>query len=150
MTDKKLIQLVTEAVALDRQIKDLTIELKAKKEALTAEAEGRTEEQAATEGGGWSWEGRGEDGCIARVTAPGPTLKASIDGEGKTIEKIREAAGPHFGRLFLQAPKYKLVAGFRDEAASLLGRTAARLLKLVTTESRPQVAFETKNGEAGA
>lgn len=150
MNDKKLSELVTAAVNLDRQIKLLTSELKGMKETLTTEAESRPEERAATDGGGWSWEGKGSDGCVARVTMPGPALKASIDGEGDAIDKVRVLAGSHFGRLFMQAPKYKLVAGFREEAESLLGRAAGKLVKLVTTKGRPQVAFETKNGEAGA
>lgn len=79
------------------------------------------------------------------MTKPGDALKPSIDGEGKAIEKIREVCGVHFSRLFLQAPKWKLVANFRDEAQSLLGKSAGKLLKLVSKATPTSVSFETKD-----
>jgi hypothetical protein len=148
MNNVKLMKMIDEALALDRDIREKNEQLKALKSCLATEAEGREEEQAATDGGGWSWTMQGETGCACRVTQPAPSLKSDIDGEGRTIEKIREAAGPHFQRLFQQAPKYRLIPGFREEAASLLGRAAAKLVKLCTTSSSPKVQFETKPEES--
>jgi hypothetical protein len=148
MHDGKLMELIDQAVELDRDIREKTEELKGLKSRIAQEAASRDGEQLATDGGGWSWTMQGERGCLCRVTAPAPTLKSEIDGEGKTIEKVREAAGPHFAKLFQQAPKYKLIPGFREEAQGLLGRAAAKLIKLCTTTSSPRVSFETKPEEA--
>lgn len=149
MNDQKLSLLVAQAVSLDREIAEQQEELKRLKTQLVAEAVTREDEQAPTVGGGWSVTFEGADGCIARVTKPGETLKSCIDGEGKTIERVRAAAGPAFGRLFLQAPKWKLVPNFRVEAAALLAGKAGKLLRLVSTEGQVKVAFETKESQEG-
>lgn len=144
MNEIKLRTLVTEACATDREIakfKDMLDEMKAR---IKAEAETRTEEHVATDGGGWSWTFEGTDGNIVRVTTPGDALKPSIDGEGKAIEKVRELAGNHFSRLFLQAPKWKLIPNFREETQALLGKAAGKLIKLVSKASQVTVSFETK------
>jgi len=145
MKESKLQNLVTEACELDRQISDMTEALKGMKAELVTEAETREDDQVATDGGGWSVTFEGLDGNICRVTKPGDALKPSIDGEGKAIEKIREASGVHFSRLFQQAPKWKLVPNFRDEAASLLGKAAGKLIKLVSKSTTTSVSFETKD-----
>lgn len=147
MNERKLRALIDETVALDRQIEELDLQLKERKRLLVQEAESRTDEHTSTDGGGWSWRCEGESGCAVTVSQPCPSLRAKIDGEGKTITKIREAAGAHFSRLFEQAPSYKLIPAFREEALGLLGRGASKLIKLVTTESAPRVAFETKKIE---
>ena len=144
MNDQKLREAVTQACRLDRKIALLKEMLDVSKKQLISEAEGRAEERTPTEGGGWSWTAEGTDGNICRVTSPGDALKSSIDGEGKAIEKVREAAGLHFGRLFLQAPKWKPVENFRKEAADLLGKGAGKLIKLVTKSCQTSVSFETK------
>jgi hypothetical protein len=145
MKESKLQNLVTEACELDRQISDMTEALKGMKAELVMEAETREEDQVATDGGGWSVTFDGLDGNICRVTKPGDALKPAIDGEGKAIEKIREASGVHFSRLFQQAPKWKLVPNFRDEASSLLGKAAGKLIKLVSKSTTTSVSFETKD-----
>lgn len=144
MTPAKLRSEVTRAVQLDRQIADLTDELKQLKASLLHEAGTRPEEHVATDGGGWTWTAEGSDGCIARVTAPAPSLKSKIDGEGKAIEKIRSAAGRFFDKLFKATLAYKPVDNFRTEAEALLDRQAGKLIRLCETESSPKVAFETK------
>jgi hypothetical protein len=145
MTDTKLKALVAEAVALDRDVSEKTDRLKALKAQLVAEAEGRPEEYTATDGGGASWQMQGNDGCLARVSFPSPTLKAKIDGEGKAWDKIKAIVGPAALRLFAPAVTYKLLPEFRDLATSQLPAADARkLIKLVTTESAPRVSFETK------
>jgi hypothetical protein len=146
MKDGKLQELVTVACMKDREISDLTEELKVIKAQLIAEAETRVEDQTPTEGGGWSVTFEGVDGNVCRVTAPGDALKPSIDGEGKAIEKVRDAAGVHFQRLFQQAPKWKLVPNFREESAALLGKAAPKLIKLCTKGTSTSVSFETKDG----
>lgn len=144
MTNSKLSVLVTESVQLDRKIAELTDHLKRLKAALITEAESRQEEHVPTDGGGASWTAEGSDGCIARVTFPGPSLKSKIDGEGKAIEKIKAAAGKLFDRLFRPAVSYRPVENFRAEVESLMGKGAPKLVRLVESESSPKVAFETK------
>lgn len=145
MKEQKLKVLVTEACTLDREIAGMTEKLKGLKSELVTEAQSREEDQVKTDGGGWSVTFEGTDGNVCRVTTPGDALKPSIDGEGKAIEKIRSACGVHFSRLFLQAPKWKLAANFREEAQSLLGKSAGKLIKLVSKATTPSVSFETKD-----
>ena len=149
MTDAKLSTLVAEAVELDRNIREGQERLKDLKALLAAEAESRAEEATPTEGGGTSIEFAGADGCIARVTTAGATLKSSIKAEGRDIEKVKAAADRHFSRLFETVLAYKPIADFRDQAVSLLGpKEGARLLKLCTNPGKTTVSFETK--ETGA
>ncbi len=149
MNDQKLSLLVAEAVELDRNIAEGQERLKSIKALLAQEAESRAEDATPTEGGGTSIEFTGRDGCIARVTTAGATLKASIKGEGRDIEKVREAADRHFPRLFQTVLSYKPVDNFRDEAAALLGaKDAAKLIKLCTTAGKVTVSFETKEAAA--
>lgn len=148
MNASKLKQVVDQAVELDREIAERTDQLKELKQLLVLEATGRPQLQITIPDGGKSIAFTGNDGCIARVTFPKPTLKATIDGEGKTIDKIREAAGTAFSRLFLQAPKYRLVEDFRSAATDLLDSRAARvLLKRCTVNSSARVSFETKGAD---
>jgi len=144
MTDKMLQSLVTEAISLDREISEAQDRLKEIKGALIVEAESREDEHQTTDGGGSTWTATSNDGSIARVTFPAAKLKSSISGEGAAIEKVRAAAGPHFSRLFTPAINHKPVEGFREQAASLLGKAASKLIKLCETASSASVAFETK------
>lgn len=147
MRDIALKTLVTEACECDRWIAKLNDKLRGMKQRLIIEAESRPDDQTPTDGGGWSIVFEGVDGNVARVTKPGDALKPAIDGEGRAIEKIRQAAGSTFARLFQQAPKWKLADNFRVEAASLLGRNAARLIKLCTKHVETKVFFETKDSQ---
>ena len=149
MNDNKLRQLITEAVALDRQIATDTDRLKEIKVLLATEAESRPELSAPTEGGGTSTTIEGLDGCICRVTEAGRTLKSSIKAEGKDIEKVREAAGKFFAQLFAPVLAYKPVEKFREQAeAHLDTRAAAKLIKLIENPGKVTVSFETKEGAA--
>jgi hypothetical protein len=148
MTNTKLSQLVAEAVCLDRSIRDQTERLKELKAALATEADSRADDATPTDGGGTSITFEGADGCYARVTTNGATLKSSIKAEGKDIEKVKAAAGLHFNRLFETVLAYSPVEGFRDQAASLLGRDAGKLLKLCSSPGRTSVSFETKESAA--
>lgn len=147
MTENKLKALVSEAVELDREVASTTERLKELKALLVAEAVGRKEEHVKTDGGGASWSAEGNDGCIVRVSFPCPSLKSSIDGEGKVIKAVRKLAGKWFSQLFIQAPKYELVPNFREEAAKLTGSSAKALIKAVESKSSPRVSFETKESE---
>ena len=147
MKANKLKTIVEEAVTLDRRIAEDTERLKELKRQLVLEATSRSEEQQIIPDGGKSIAFADDDGCVVRVTFPKPMLKAAINGEGRTIEKIRGAAGSVFNRLFLQAPKYRLADNFREEAVSLLGKEARQLIKLCTTNSPARVSFETKQGQ---
>lgn len=148
MTELKLQQLVTEAVLLDRDIREQEARLKELKTALATEAESRPDELKPTENGGKSLSFTGLDGCICCVAFPAPTLKSKIDGEGKCIEKVKAAAGRVFDRLFRPSVTYRPVDNFRDEAAALLGKDAGKLIKLCQTESAARVSFETKDVES--
>jgi len=146
MTDRLVEKLVARGIALDREVADKTEELKDIKRQLIDLAKMDGDGQAPTDGGGWSYTLRDNEGNIARVTAPAPSLKSTIDGEGELIEKIRSLLDckATFTALFSPAPAYKLVGEFREVATALLGRNAGKLLKLVTSKSATKVSFETK------
>ncbi len=140
----KLQNLVTEAVSLDREIADQTERLKELKAKLVEAAREHQDELTPTDGGGLRWTAEGNDGCIARVNFPAPSLKSKIEGEGKAIEKIKQLAGSVFNRLFVPTISFKPIENFRDEARALLAKAdATKLIKLCQTESAPRVSFET-------
>ncbi len=140
----KLQNLVTEAVSLDREISEQTDRLKELKAKLVEAAREHEDELVPTDGGGLRWTAEGNDGCIARVNFPAPSLKSKIDGEGKPIEKIKQLAGALFSRLFIPTISFKPVENFRDESRALLAKADAnKLIKLCQTESAPRVSFET-------
>jgi hypothetical protein len=145
MTNDKLKLLVTEAVRLDRQIAQLQEQLDARKAQLATEAETRSDEATPTDGGGLSITFEGVDGCVARITTAGPTLKASVKPTDKKIEKIKAAAKGLFPRLFETEVVYKPVASFRDQAKELLGKDAGALVKLLESKGKTTVSFETKD-----
>lgn len=145
----KIQNLVTEAVSLDREISDQTERLKEIKAQLVEAAREREDELIPTEGGGLRWTAEGNDGCIARVNFPAPSLKSKIEAEGKPIEKIKQLAGALFSRLFIPTISFKPVENFRDEARALLAKAeATRLIKLCQSESAPRVSFETAERSA--
>lgn len=148
MTDAKLRAKVYEGVILDRQRAEIDKRLKELKADLIAEAKARSEELEDTGGGGKTIRFEGADGCIAVVTFPARTLKSTLDGEGKTYDKIKDVAGTSLNRLFTPAVVYKPIDGFRDAAASILGRSAARLIKLCESDTKPRVNFETADRSA--
>jgi hypothetical protein len=149
MTDNILKSLVTEAVSLDREINEKTDRLKELKAKLVAEARSRESELASTDGGGRRWTAEGNDGCIARVTFPGPTLKAKIEEQGQVFEKIKNLATGVFARLFVPTVSYRPVEKFREEAAALLPKIDAnRLINLCQSGSAPRVSFETTDRDA--
>lgn len=144
MTQKHIQTLVTQAVLLDRELTEKGEQLKALKAELVEAARKNPKQFTTTDGGGCRWSATGDDGCIARVNFPAPSLKAKIDGEGKTIEKIKEVAGRLFTRLFVPAVSYKPIPDFRDEVIAQLPKAEAnKLIKLCQTESAPRVSFET-------
>ena len=145
----KIKNLVTEAVSLDREISEQTDRLKEIKAQLVEAAREREDELVPTDGGGLRWTAEGNDGCIARVNFPAPSLKSKIEGEGKPIRKIKELAGAVFSRLFIPTITFKPVENFRDEAKALLAKADAnKLIKLCQTESAPRVSFETTERSA--
>ena len=140
----KLQNLVTEAISLDRKISEQTERLKELKAELVEAAREREDEHTPADGGGKRWTVKGTDGCIARVNFPAPTMKSKIEGEGKTIEKIKQLAGSAFIKLFVPAITFKPIEGFREEAVVLLAKCdATKLIKLCQTASTPRVSFET-------
>ena len=134
----KLQNLVTEAVSLDREISDQTERLKELKAQLVEAAREREAELTPTDGGGLRWTAEGNDGCIARVNFPAPSLKSKIEGEGKAIEKIKQFAGAVFSRLFIPTITFKPVENFRSEARALLVKAEANAHQdLPNREARP-------------
>lgn len=149
MTTTTIQKRIARAIELKQIIATLEGELKEIKGDLTDEAASRTEEHQPTEEGGWSWRYLDLQGNQVCVTQPGDKLKAKLDPEAKSFAKIKECAGRAFMQLFMQAPVYKPVEEFRVKAlAHLDQRTAKQLIKLVTTESAIQVAFEVAQTEA--
>lgn len=144
MTKTKIEERITRCIQLQRLAFEVETELKEHKAALIQEAEGRAEEHVPTDGGGWSWVHQDAEGNAMRITQPSPKMKGTINGESKTLISIRELAGRAFMHLFIQVPSYRPVEDFRDKAVAHLGRDAKRMIKLVTTESAVQVAFEVK------
>ena len=144
MTTNKLRNLVTEAVSLDRQQSEIEARLAEIKEQLIAEADTRPDEHTATDGGGWSWTAEGTDGCIARITQAGPTLKSSISTD-KDIERAKTICGPLFLSIFTVKISYKLGRDFREVATRLLGPiNAARLVKAFSARGKTTINYETK------
>ena len=116
---------------------------------LVEAAREREDELVPTDGGGLRWTAEGNDGCIARVNFPAPSLKSKIEGDGKPIAKIEELSGAVFSRLFIPTITFKPVENFRDEARALLAKTEAnKLIKLCQNESAPRVSFETTERSA--
>lgn len=145
MTDRKLQEMVAEAVEVDRQVAELTERLKRLKGDLVAEAQSRPEEHRSIEGSaGTKWTWSGSDGCICRVTFPAPKLRATVDPDSKPGRKIVDLAGTSKGVLFQSRVVYVPVPEFRDKAVEILGGKAVRLIAACETESAPRVEFETK------
>lgn len=150
MSPTQLQQLVTDAVALDREIRVKQDALKVLKAELIAEACARPDaERVATEGGGWSWTAPGADGCIARVTASGPKLRDTFD---PTVPKTAKLLA-RFGSLhrvlkfFRKEVVFRPRAGFRDLVEQEFApATADRLLAACASDTAPRVSFETKPG----
>jgi hypothetical protein len=147
MTPSTIRAKIARCIQVQRLIAVLEEEEKKIKQALAVEAASDTQRQAPTDGGGWSWTHEDSDGNLARVTQPADKLKAKLDPEAKAFDKVKETAGRCFMQLFMQVPAYRPVEGFREKVAEYLPRpSASKLLKLVTTESPIQVAFEVKEG----
>jgi hypothetical protein len=147
MIESKLRQLIAEAVRLDRQIADQSNRLKDLKAQIATEAESRADEATKTDGGGLSLVLEGADGCVARVTTAGPTLRSTLRPDDKKFAKIKDASHGFFSRLFETELVHKPVAEFRDQARTLLGVQAAALIKLCETAGKTTVSFETKETE---
>jgi hypothetical protein len=145
MNNAKLTAKVTEAVLLDREIAEKTERLKELKAQLIVEAQGSSVEKTETDGGGWSAEFTADDGSIARVTQPGQKLKASVDAESDTWNKLRELKVPGIINLFNPAVKYVTMPLFREELAAKFEKPVqTKILKLMTVKSAATVNFETK------
>lgn len=149
MTKTQLKKLVTEAVALHREIASQNERLKALKADLIHEARLHSKDFAPTNGGGCRWTASGTDGCIARVNFPAPALLALIDSESETFDDILALAGECMDQLFESAYYLRPIADFREEAARALdGRQADKLIDLCQTTSAPRVSFETTEKKA--
>ncbi len=150
MNQTKLAGLVSQAVALDREIAEKAESLKLLKGQLLAVARGGLHETTPTDGGGWSILFEGADGCVARVTQPADKLRNSIDAEKPAGAKLMLLVGRLKEELFTPSLKYVPVENFRLRAASLFPPAAAnRIIKAMTGESSPTVSFETKAQRGG-
>lgn len=142
MNDTKLKNLVTEAVALDRDIAEQTERLKLLKQKLISYAD--TCDRTTTVGGGSSVVLEGID-CIARVTQPADKLKSSVDAESELWNKLRPLLGGVTTPLFEPKVKYVPVETFRVGLMARFDKTTAnKVIKLMTSKSSTTVSFETK------
>jgi hypothetical protein len=149
MTNAQLKKLVTEAVALHRDIATQNERLKILKADLIHEARLHPKDSTPTNGGGSRWTASGTDGCIARVNFPAPSLLALIDSESETFDNILALAGECMDQLFESVYYLRPIANFREEAARALeGREADKLIDLCQTTSPPRVSFETADQKA--
>ncbi len=144
MTKPEIKKLVTQAVALHREIASQNERLKALKADLIHEARRHPKDFAPTSGGGSRWTASGTEGCIARVNFPAPALLGLIDSESETFDDILALAGECMDQLFESAYYLRPITNFREEAARVLdGREADKLIDLCQTTSAPRVSFET-------
>jgi len=143
---QRITELVDEAVVLDTRIAQDQELLKALKKRLVGEAQRRQPEQIPD--GGERVTFQGTNGCIARVVFPKPKLKDTIQGAGKTYDKIVEITDDTFAYLFDEKPTvYKPTNDFREKVDAVFKGSSARARKLVdlcTSKSSPTVSFETK------
>ena len=146
MTKVAIMQMVENAIVLDREIAEKEEELKALKESLIQEA-AKAKERTETDGGGWSVVFEGSAGNIARVTQPGPKLKSSIDGEKVPGAKVLTLVGKLKDELFTPRLTYVPVENFRARTEELFAPgLAARIIQGCESKSAAAVAFETKDG----
>jgi hypothetical protein len=150
MTKTTLENLVTEAVSLDREIREQQARLKQLKGDLIGEAcRQRLENLTPTDGDGWSWTCEGRDGCIARVTMPGRALKAAIDPATKAGEKLLARFGDAVKKLFTKHVVYKPVSEFRALVEQdWPPAQATKLIEACESERPPAVSFETTDRTA--
>lgn len=145
MTEIKLQKLVDQAVELDCQVQKQIADLKWLKEQLAFEAGTRADEQVKTDGGGWSVALAGTSGQIARVTQPGPKLKATINAEKGAGAKLIKLLGKFKDHLFTPVLVYAPVENFRERVKEFFApATAKAIIMACESASAVQVAFETK------
>jgi len=146
MSPKEINALVSKAITLDRLISNSEDKLKELKSELIELAVALPEDlRTATEGGGWSISFDADAG-VARVTQPGDKIKSNIDPEKKTGAALIEKLGKLKDQFLTPVLTYEPVANFRQRAVELLTPANARkVIEMVTTESNPKVAFETKD-----
>lgn len=143
--NKAVQKVVDEAIALDREITEKEEQLKQRKADLLAMAEGvEPHDKLQTDGGGWSVTFEAPTG-VARITKPGPKLKASIDAEKPAGAKLMEKIGRLKDELFTPVLKWIPVENIRVRVEELFKPGEARaIIKALTSESAPTVSFETK------
>jgi hypothetical protein len=144
MNKSNLRKLVSKTVALHREVAEKSEQLKALKAALVEESRLHPGDHVANDKGGSRWTADGNDGCIARVSFPAPTLISEIDAKGDLIAQCKAIAGDAFTALFSPVKIYQLVDDFRSEAKTQLPEAKAiELTKLCENEASPRVSFET-------
>lgn len=148
MTTTTIQNKIARGIVLKQEIARLEAELKDIKSALIDEAEGRTEEHQPTEGGGWSWTCPDTQGNIVRVTQPDRKLKSKVDPQSKLFLQLREIVKGKWPFLFAQVPAYEPLPDFRSLAVAHLGGDSKKVIKLMSTDSSVQVAFEVAQKDA--
>jgi hypothetical protein len=150
MSTQEIAHLVAYAIALDKQLNEVEAKLKAAKADLIALATEKGE-QTSTDGGGWSVVFEADNGDVARVTQPGRKLKSSFKVGTKEGEKIQAILGTNFYRCFESRTIYVPLPNIRDVVAEYIKSPAQqkRVIKAVTSDSAPQVAFEVKSAAHG-
>jgi hypothetical protein len=150
MSTKEISNLVAQAIALDKQLNEVESQLKAVKADLIALAIEKGE-TTATDGGGWSVVFEADNGDVARVTQPGRKLKSSFKVGTKEGERIQTILGTNFYRCFESRTIYVPVPNIRDVVAEYIKSPAQQkqVIKAVTSDCAPQVAFEVKSAAHG-
>lgn len=137
---------VEHAIELDCKIAALTEELNQVKAELINAAEGCPSLHERTECGGWSAVLHGAEDRIARVVWPANKLKSGIDSESDEWLEIKKLISPLHLILFTRdaTVSYSPAKSIRENLLSLAADKRRRVLKLVTSKSKPTVSFETK------
>lgn len=136
--------MVSEAVELDRAIARSQERLAELKALLVAEAMSRHEQSTQTDGGGWSLTMEGTNGCVARVTQPGPKLKSAIDAEAPAGAKVMAMVGKYKDELFTPRLTWIPVENIRERVVTLFPAQHRKIISGCESKTPPQVSFETK------
>jgi hypothetical protein len=157
MTSKQLASLVSESIALEQEIADAELLLRANKDRLIEEAKVLLREEsdiAEALHSGASYTFKNEHGAVARVSFPKRGLLRGFwlhDGAAfkkrgdETIELkgLVTLAGEWFDKLF--AKRFVPAKAFRELAPTVLSPAKAeKLVELCLEDSSPRVSFEVK------
>ena len=142
--------LVTEAVLIDRNLHRLSDRLRTLKQQIIAAAAISRRAHQRTRGGGSSWIAEGFDGCIARVSFPGASLRPQVDPGSTVGARLLEKLGARKDELLLPVLIYEPVEQFRERVRRLFEAAQSRqIIAACELPTPPRIAFETKAAAVG-